>query len=1167
MRTAIILAWISAMILAGTGLGCSHPDLSKDAGPDADANVTEDRDRPDGDSPPADDGGSGNDGDPGSSGDDGAPDTTPPCLINAFSPGEGIITAHFSEPMDPGTAGALANYTVRGSSGDSVTLVAASVSGPYVRLQVAPGTRFVAGTDYQLLASNVTDLAGNRISSTCNRADKIRRTLYLNLIWHQHQPLYLDAMRDQLMSPWVRKHATKDYYDMAAILAQYPKVHLNVNLTSVLLTQLKTYYLDRLGPFVDIARNRVNTAEFLAAWEGHTDPWIDLLLKPTPTPATVSEVQLGLLHKDPWSCVSTSDVMMQRFPEYRALRDKARSSYTQEDFLNLKGWFEISWFDPDFLRSAVQLPNGWVVDLTDVVEERADGTFWLKQPITEDLCNRLVAENYKVMANVIPIHQRLLYPVTAGSTGQIEVLTTPFYHPILPLLHDTDEARENQPWDPLPDPPYRYPQDARDQVTKAVKFFRGIFGVDPRGMWPGEGSVAQSVVDDFVDAGLLWVATGQEVLAASTPRNQRHWFAYRAQGSTRPLAVMFRDTGLSNAIGFRYQGMTGPQAAASFMGDVLAQAPALGEPDRLLTVIMDGENAWESYAKDMDGKRFLHELYQALERAFDAGEVISVTGSEYLEGNGARNVPPHPAESLTLLTHLSAGSWIDGNFGIWVGEPEENVAWNCLLRTRQDLERSRLPRPNPLADPPTDPNSREFQIYMAWEELYAAEGSDWFWWFGQDMITPANDDTPFDRGFRAHLNGVYAFMNQALAPNTIEPYLCPVIIQESGKTPKGPFTRPPVIDGTFMPSEAEWIDEGGFYNDSDSGAVANPDDIVNRVYYGYDNQNLYLSVAANIDLRTRLNSGATPFKLEFYFNHKHITNPDTGTFVTDPAGDATRNGTPLVFKAGGKKTGAAAPGPARVLAMDFAGAQPVTRRHAADGSGGWAEQSQPPLAAQVAGPSEASAGKVVELRIPLSDLNLSFGDPLEVAVVAAQGGADIDLAPNMGTQVVFEDATNVVKVVFEVDVSGSRIARDTYGTCCTTPPPPDGSGIVYIAGNLPALGAQGDKWVPNDVSLCDDGDPLCPGDAVAGDRKWTLIVNAQRNETIKYKYTIGTPSDKNRWSGTEEFPVTYRGIVVTGDDPGRKLIRLVVHDVFADKPNGGRDGYPGSMTTFEYVYE
>ena len=269
---------------------------------------------------------------------------------------------------------------------------------------------------------------------------------------------------------------------------------------------------------------------------------------------------------------------------------------------------------------------------------------------------------------------------------------------------------------------------------------------------------------------------------------------------------------------------------------------------------------------------------------------------------------------------------------------------------------------------------------------------------------------------------------------------------------------------------------------------------------------------------------------------------------SDPTNPRSRAGTELQFKIGGA---------ARVVT---AGSQTVARLFVADGAGGWQEQAADTI--ELAGPQ--TGGRVVELRIPYQALNQAAGDPVEIIVAAVEGGADIDLAPNLGSQVIFEDATNVVKVMFVVDVSGTSVPRDAYGSCCDNHPPPDGQGIVYIAGNLPALGAEGDQWVPNVVSLRDDGQS---GDESASDQRWTIIVDAQRGDAVKYKYTIGLPSDEGRWFGTEEFPVTYRGIDVVGDDPGKKLVKIIVRDIFADKPTGGRDGYPGSMTTFEDFYE
>ena len=202
-------------------------------------------------------------------------------------------------------------------------------------------------------------------------------TLYLNLIWHQHQPLYLDPQSDQLQGPWVRTHGTKDYYDMASILEKYPNVHYNVNLTSSLLFQLEKYYVDRLRPFVDVNKNRVDTAGFFARWKGKTDPWIDLALKPT---KDFDGRDLNFLLYNIWNAFGISDVQILRFPEYAALKEKfvRKQKFSEQEMRDLKFWFYLAHFDPDFLEERIQLADGTIIDLTDLVEKRSDGKYYLK---------------------------------------------------------------------------------------------------------------------------------------------------------------------------------------------------------------------------------------------------------------------------------------------------------------------------------------------------------------------------------------------------------------------------------------------------------------------------------------------------------------------------------------------------------------------------------------------------------------------------------------------------------------------------------------------------------------------------------------------------------------------------------------------------------------------
>ncbi|HEY6192373.1 MAG TPA: glycoside hydrolase family 57 protein [Bacteroidota bacterium] len=583
--------------------------------------------------------------------------------------------------------------------------------------------------------------------------------LYLNIIWHQHQPLYLDPGLDQLQGPWVRTHGTKDYYDMASMLEQFPDVHCTFNLTSSLLQQLRTYYLDRLGPFVDVGKNRVDARKFLARWKGKTDPWIDLLLKPS---GQFDQQDRAYLISNPWNALYITEIMLARFPEYRGLKTKALQgpSLTEQDIREIKFWFFLAYFDPDFLERRVDLADGSIVDLTDLVRKQSDGTYVLKRAVEEDDCNRILAETYKILANIIPVHKKLMYDPVSHK-GQIQIATTPYYHPILPLLADSDAARSCQPHDPMP-PRFRYPEDARAQVGKAVVYFKELFGREPLGMWPAEGGVSQEAASVFSQNGIQWIAADEKILARSTPAGLSRFYPYRIgpeEAGEPALAIVFRDTELSDKIGFAYQHYQGEDAANDFISGVFQRMPPGGEPGRLLTVILDGENAWEWYKYENDGKGFLKSLYRRLSELYADRTLVTVTMSEYISGNPLRDVPPHPVSSMQPVETLYPGSWINANFDTWIGREEKNRAWSYLLTAREDLEKSGIARP-PYDAPPPGEGTPPWHAWKAWEELYAAEGSDWFWWYGSNPSAPSVT-APFDLAFLTHLRNIYFFARQA----------------------------------------------------------------------------------------------------------------------------------------------------------------------------------------------------------------------------------------------------------------------------------------------------------------------------------------------------------------------------------------------------------------------
>jgi len=537
--------------------------------------------------------------------------------------------------------------------------------------------------------------------------------IHLAILWHQHQPLYKDLQAKQHKGsypfPWVRLHAIRDYYSMAAILERHPQVHLTINLTPVLLWQIEDY-----------------------AERGATDRALDLTLTPAAR-LSVSQREeiLGKFFEADWHTQIFS------WPRYRELFEKRRNGepFSSQDLTDLQMWFNLAWFAPEFQEGKVELPDGSVTSVRALIEK---GGGYTRHEI-----EGMVDEQLKIMRNIVPIHRRL------QDRGQIEVSTTPFFHPILPLIVDTDQATIDRDGAVHPTRFHR-PEDATAQIQSAVQFYQERFGRPPRGMWPAEGAVGQSVVSLFTESGIQWIATDRGVLV----RSGRYGYdvydpnvlcqAYRVDDeSGEGVAVFFRDTALSDKIGFHYQRYDDAgEAAADFLREVKERfAWRVDDPEnRVVSVILDGENAWGAYRQQ--ARPFLHALYAALSAD---PEIRTVTFAEYLEGNADRRVAAHPVAELTKVYDLFYASWIDENgsrpgndLGTWIGEVEENRAWDLLREAREVLGSSG-------ATPKSHPK--------AFQPLYAAEGSDWFWWFGEDQAS--DSDAEFDDLFRAHLKNVY----------------------------------------------------------------------------------------------------------------------------------------------------------------------------------------------------------------------------------------------------------------------------------------------------------------------------------------------------------------------------------------------------------------------------
>ncbi|MEA3510993.1 MAG: glucodextranase DOMON-like domain-containing protein [Actinomycetota bacterium] len=532
-------------------------------------------------------------------------------------------------------------------------------------------------------------------TTVAGRSELDEDGFYLALIWHQHQPLYPKDENGIVTRPWVRLHAAKDYWDMAELVSHYPDLRVSFNLTPVLLLQLEEIMNGTRDSY----------------WV-HTE---------IPADALTAEEQEFLLTR----FFDVNPGIISRFPRYQELADLRTEGveFSTQDYLDLQVLFNLAWTDPDLLGEPL---------LRELVDQGRDFVESDKQPVL-DVHLRAVSET-------LDVHKRL------WETGQIEVTTTPLAHPILPLISDTSLALVGDPTAVMPDERFREPRDSREQVTRGLDVAERLLGHRPAGMWPGEGAVAQEVTSILAGEGVEWIATGEHVLGQTLDHGSFErdsngtvidadvlYRMYAAQHTRNPeLPIFFRDVQLADLIGFEYSGSSGGAAADDFM-DRLEHArdrlDELGvEGPKVVTIVVDGENAWEHY--DNDGKDFLNALYQNLTTS---DFVTTVTPGELLRQFG---------DSAEPLPGIFPASWFQPNFATWIGEREEAVAWDALWMTRQAYAKAA-----------SSASASEEQLAAAFGHLLFAEGSDWFWWYGSDQ--DSGDDGYFDGAFRELLGRVY----------------------------------------------------------------------------------------------------------------------------------------------------------------------------------------------------------------------------------------------------------------------------------------------------------------------------------------------------------------------------------------------------------------------------
>src|SRR3989454_3822461 len=614
-------------------------------------------------------------------------------------------------------------------------------------------------------------------------------------LWHMHQPLYRDPLDGAVILPWVRLHALKDYLGMVRILDETPSVHVTFNLVPVLVDQVEA-----------------------CARGDYDDPHQRASMVPA---AEMDEGQRLAALK--WLFMAQERNLVGRHPRFKELLAKrgprkdegalraAVPRFSVQDLLDLQvlgklAWFALEWQEKDpGVHARVAKGRGF----------------------TEAAKRALAERERALLGEILPAYRR------AADRGQVELSPTPYYHPILPLLCDTDAHREAHPEAPVPRR-FRHPEDALDQIQRAQARHAEAFGRPPAGMWPSEGSVSEEAVLQMAGAGLRWTASDEAVLERSLGHALQRdpdgvaqpadmlYRPWRRDTEAGPIALFFRDHTLSDLIGFTYSHHAPEEAAA----DLLHRLRQVGESwrgtglagDPVVGIFLDGENAWEHYRDG--GRAFLRSVYRGIARD---PALKAVTLSEALAGEAQRP-----------LARVFAGSWIHADFSVWIGHADDRRAWELLGDARDALTAHASAAPAEKRD-------------QAWESYRAACGSDWCWWYGDDRHS--ENDYEFDRLFRRFLQSVYLNLGRPVPEALLETIISTRRFEAPARMPRGPVR--PTIDGVL--GDGEW-DAAGVHRAGRAGSMGRAGHGVSAIRFGLGDGTLYLLVETSAPAETVLAS-------------------------------------------------------------------------------------------------------------------------------------------------------------------------------------------------------------------------------------------------------------------------------------------------------------------------
>ncbi|MDW8466093.1 MAG: hypothetical protein RML35_07930 [Chloroherpetonaceae bacterium] len=911
--------------------------------------------------------------------------------------------------------------------------------------------------------------------------------LRLHIVWHLDATAEMDVAASELGMPTVRHAVTGSFFPLLSSLASTPNAPATVAISSETLIAI-VRYTSYLREFIDLSTNTIDAKGYLRKYGGKTDPWLDILLKPS---IELTSKELDLLLNNSKTQVahgfSVSEATLRRFPDYARLLPndmkvgtiigtQNRALYTVRDRIRIKFLYTVSHFDPSLLTRKYTLPlyvrggklattrtnldQPLILDLSDYfikddnrTPSEEDDRYELARPIGEDDCQRLVVETYKMMETILFLLRQSGLEQASTPKGKrkrdelapslpVDVITTPAFNALIPLLSDTEDAKTalgEVGQFPLP---VQASADAKTHIVRAVARMKAYLGITPQGFVPTALMVSESSLGFYEAAGIKWLLCPKSALAKALDKSEAALrpeeiaSLYQLPRASR-LWLSFDETVAGERLQKALSAKNRSEELAAWLQSIEKYRNAQG----VLTMRLQLPQAFHGTVSAASAITELLGMLTSVGLQKKEPSLQLTRLSRLLMEVGEKKKPLLP-KTLAKLP-LSAENGLEQ----WIGDKEEQTAWTYLALARADLERTGLLPPSVEVERSAAHSGQELTAYQqAWFKLYAAQQALWFKHYGNEAEQPYIVQQALDKAFRTHLGRVYDAL--LAAGKSIERRMFAPIVVPEERIPVGRLNPNEVqLDGIL--AEMEWFERAGVF------AIGESEMPVSKCYYGITNDALCFALAAREEnLKTVLSDTAQTLAVQIAFEED------------------------------------------RILEIEL---RPAKLR-----------SDKVKL---------AFSDEAIEAVVPYSELKL----PNQIGFLGAIAGQErthnrdayLGMAiiwrsrgkeyrvPKEAFKTVQEDLINTVETRFELDLSASPAARSA---------------------ELEILKARsrGQQRIP----MRDDGRY---GDEKRNDKVWTAVLRLQRGELIEYRYLLDGESEaleqKRTWRVEDGVNTPNRAVV------------------------------------------